>query len=343
MFKGKCVPAAVLAMVAGGSAVADNFWFKRESVDDFSNINNWVDKDGVKLLAVPGHDDRAIIPADQQAELKDGVTITIDTLRIEKDGNDRGELVIEGTGNLILENDDLNCGLGTPFPSCSTVDNSLIDGTLLLQTKDAGGVGAAGKLTFKVSNHIIAGVGQITSSKKPRAVIEIDGDITFTNELDQDGWGINGAFEINGLSGATHDGKIINSGIVESWSSFSQDIIIDAVTEDEDDGRWIASCPARITFKRAAILSGDFEDSGNFGINGGTFQFDADITTCGTYFRSGCGGLEFNNNASFIYSIFDDLGSGCINPGSSILFTCGGAWKREAPDVPGPNCGGGDI
>ncbi len=328
-------------VVGANGACASNFWFKANPSDDFDDPDNWVDKDGNALNAVPGHDDRAIIPHDEFARIHDGTTITIDTLRIERDGNSRGDLWIEGTGELILENDDSNCGLGTPWPTCSLYDNSVIDGTLLLQTRNGSGSGPAGKLTFKVEDHIIAGDGEITSSKDPRGVIEIDGDITFTNELDQDEWGINGAFEINGLSGTNHDGKIVNSGIIESWASFSKDIIIDAVTEDESDGRWIVQCPARIVFKRAADLSGDFEDIGNFGTDAGTFQFDADITTCGTFFFYQCGGLEFNNNATFTYSMFDNLGSGCLRPGTAVVFPCGGGWEVSS-NVTGPNCGGGD-
>lgn len=101
-------------------------------------------------------------------------------------------------------------------------------------------------------------------------------------------------------------------------------IIIDAITEDTADGRWVVNCESLMSFRQDAALDGDFwdreEDNQLFG---GMFEFiNATVITCGTYVRLGCGGLNFltpnQGFAQFGYKFYV-APNGCIALISSPL------------------------
>ena len=290
---------------------------------DFHDEDNWVGGD------VPGVDDRAYIPDGLTCNVVlDGQTteFTVDSVRVE------GTLAIAAGITLVLE-DDENVGF---CPACSPHDfHHHIDGKI-----DIGwSTGSPGILKFTDNDQKLVGDGEITgdgaaSDPDDLAIIEIDAGIALTNQLADTG--LTGHLSIKGLTGGTN-GIFRNEGLV---SPGDRGIIVlegTTIIEDISGAEWEVVCTdSRIYFRRdhtdSDKLSGDFVHTGS-----GVFYFDEDITTCGTWVRNACGGVEFvNDNEVFRYHNHSST-INCVNPDATHSSSCSDPYTLDT-DI-AANCG----
>lgn len=299
----RCLSIGILSAFVAGPAPADVFTFTGEGSpnDHWSVEENW--RDSSNNHGVPGDEDRAIIPDDKHAYIVDGETFTVDTIDIQ---GGSGQIHIQDSGELILQNDDINCSFGV---GCG--DGSTIDGQLYLETSDFGN-GPAGTLFFEVNDHIVSGDGAIISFEE-QATIIVNDDLVFTSRLDQ--LGIVGSMAIT--DGIAQVGLFRNEGIVHATPEFDNEIKIVINIEDVVGAKWQAADCSKLTIFDSANLYGDFEDTGSFG---GVFEFHGELNTCGRYYRVGCSCIEINEltEAVFRYAVFEADGSGCSNPGTQV-------------------------
>ncbi len=292
----------ILGLAVGAQADTITIDGNGSSTGNFNVAVNW------NPDVVPDAGDRIVIPDDKTCNVN--VDSEADTVEIE--GN--GILVIKNGVTLTLDNDDHNfhtCPF--PAPTCSFVDNSIIDGELII-TGDTGGGDAVLKLIN--ATHVFSGNGRIVGNKgQDLSHIEIATDIKLVNRLAGNGDGIIGGMTITGLTGGTNRGILRKEGNVHAaaYVVFGDDdeIVIDADIEDTSDAVWSTDCEAIMEFKYGSTaLQGLFSDK-RVSQPGGIFKFNADVRTCGDYERGGCGGIDVENSASFKYAGF--TGS-CDNP-----------------------------
>ncbi len=266
-----------ITWVGGGG---DDFW---------TNADNW------DLDRVPAATDRVVVTSGTGSPIIEATdSITVETVVIGKDLLIKADAT--NVGSLTLTNHV--CVL---VPTC-TYFNSVVDGTIELEMNAT--------LAF-TENHTVKGDGYIFCIERGGADIDIASGKFFRNELDH--WdtitdeygGIRGILRING------PGKIINDGNIEAVGASSGDalydsIVVDAITEDTADGRWIVNCESILEFKQSACLEGDFEVTGTLlevhDIDiGGTFAFDNDVLvyTLGYFIHECTFGLILGPDAEF--------------------------------------------
>ncbi len=288
------------------AASADTYTYTGGSGGDWTDTSRWTDSQGNSGIDFPDADDRAIVPNNKTVFIRAGLTITVDTIWIK----DTGKIKVEGSGVLILENDDVNCDGVGPNPTCATVDNSRIDGALEL---NGDGTGNVGRLRFMVADHVVGGNGRIDSLFEV-GQIRIYPNVIMTNQLDHTTDGIVGTLDII----VEVDGLFVNEGIVHATTldpDFAELFVTGDIT-DIPGAIWMADCDATLIFATTADLYGNIVD----GLSSGNFEFRGDISTCGKYIRTGCGCLRgFDVSlTTFRYAVFDDGGSGCQNPGAIL-------------------------
>ncbi len=298
----------ILGLAVGAQADTITIDGNGSSTGDFNVAVNW------NPDVVPDAGDRIVIPDGKTCNVN--VDSEADTVEIEDGGN----LTIKSSQTLTLDNDDHNFHTCTfPSQTCSSVDDSIIDGELTI----AGSSGGDAVLEFVNATHKISGSGMIFGALgQDFSQIEIATDIKLVNRLATFGGGIRGGMTITGLTGGSNRGILRNEGIVSTSAAMvfetNDDLVIDAAIEDNTDAIWVTDCLGTMEFKHGSInLVGEFTDeftgySASSGNDGGTFKFLEDVRTCGTYWRFGCGGIDVES-ASFKYANFKS-GGGCTNP-----------------------------
>lgn len=275
----------------------------------WSNPNNW------STDAVPTHDDRAVIPTDFHVVIDDG-NYTVDTIEIETNAS----LTIDPGFTLTLQDDDANLGGGgllDPDP-CTTLtggDNSIVDGALIIAANNP--PTDAGTLAIANCNHTFSGEGYIFGEDE-LSQITIATNRTLINQLAT--MGIAGGMTIS------RSATLRNEGLVEAEGV----IVIETAIRDVAGADWAAGCKDTLVFETGYLgLNGDFWDHGLVWDPGcGMLQFEAPVSTCGTY-RSTCGGVTLIGASTYFeYAFYQDLTSGgnCSNPGSGGPGGCNDPW-----------------
>lgn len=303
------VVVAGLGLSAGAQGELKTF---NQTSGDFEEPTFWTPN------GVPDADDRIIIPAGKLCNVN--ANAAVDTIEILTDGTDGdGNLTIKSGVTLTLDNDNHNCP--SPGPGCPAApQHSIIDGQL-----DLVGDPNSGDAVLEITNatHEFTGDGRIFGNFGDDSRIVIATDLKLINKMATIGGGIRGGLTVVGQTGGTNRGILRNEGIVSTdaaqvTGTANDNVIIDANIEDNSSAVWVTDCTGTMEFKHGNTdMKGLFTDrySGygfiGFGIDGGTFKFNATVRTCGTYEREGCGGLTFLNNAEFKYASFS---GSCTNP-----------------------------
>jgi len=319
----------VTCLLCASVASADVYEFTEEESTFWSDPRNW-EVNNAPATEIPGAEDRAVILSGKTAVIEDGETFTVDTIWVQS----AAELRIEETGVLILQNDDKNCQGGGPNPSCATgPDHSTIDGLLFLYGDGQPG-GDAGTLKFTTEDHIIGEQasysGEILSFETGNIIVD---NVDVTNQLDTVGEAIIGSLVIS----TEQDGLFINEGVVQASSNFgtpNDKLTLDGAVADSEGAKWLVECDATLVFKEeASSLYGDFEDT----TSGGTFEFHADVWTCGTFKRTGCACITlFNTGTTFRYKVYIGDPNECSEPvGDEIALwsPCSGAPDEDGYEV----------
>lgn len=272
---------------------------------------NW-DPDGVPTAA-----DRVIIPTGKVCAIDDDDALA-DTVVIQG----TGQLIIDAGFTLTLDNDNDN--------TAADPDNSEIDGTLFIT---GGGTPAA--LYIIDGHHLTGGDGQILGDDVA-ALVEIAANTILINQMDEVGGGFAGGMTIKGRtqSGQTN-GTFRNEGRVTALDRNT--IVLDTTTIlDDIEGAWwgIGYTNSKLEFRREALtLEGDVETTGCTT----TYMliFKASIKTCGELIYNGRG-IDLQNSSTFEYATFSGSEP---NPGTASKFPtdCTAPWLCDEDDM-GAGC-----
>lgn len=287
----------LLALAVGQTmAVADVFTWQTDGPDNlWRTAGNWEDSSGAS--GVPGAGDRAVLS--DQTNIVIDQDATVDTIEITSSFT---VVRVEPGVTLTLENDNVNCSPGAPAPSCPSHDNHTFDGVLRL----CWSANNPSSLVLE-NSHVFGGAHGITSEHSS-CTIEIENAETLTNQIIGDSGEIFGALTIKATSGSA---TFINEGrLVASSPVIGSDDLIDLDSsieiDDSSDGTWeVAGDDAELIFNSEATdLSGDFIHVIN---KAGTFRFNENIRTCGSYERLCCdGGFAFGTSKKFEFITYED-------------------------------------